>query len=152
MDDYVQCGSSRPTGMTPPPPPEFTLDPNPEDRHGYRMWRPSPSSYGNNLFLHSGNGRREWQAAIQSRVVDNVGYYKCDHGHKNNDKVMSVPGCKASIGTFTLMTSTMKVAAQVDVHNTSVDAVAPVFQEIHDRCKKRGAPVSFATLSLPFLP
>jgi hypothetical protein len=128
---------------------KFTYDAAPEDRTKCRVWLPSTSTYGNDLYLHSGKPRREWQATLQERVVDEVGYYKLDHGFKNNNKFTSVPGCKASLGTCTVMTSTMKIAGQVDVHSTSVEAIAPTLQRINSRCNKMKAPVRTHLNPLP---
>ena len=96
------------------------------------------------LYTDYDTERTNWEESAQAQVVDPVGYYKMDHGFKNNKKMGNAPGQPASVATLTCMTSEGKVAFQLDTASTSLKDAVPAIVQLQNRTRRLNAPVCLA--------
>jgi hypothetical protein len=107
------------------------------------MFLPS-DSFAVALYTDYDTDRTHWEESAQAQVVDTTGYYKMDHGFKNNKKMGNVPGQPTSVATLTCMTSEGKVAFQLDTASTSLKDVVPAIVQLQNRTRRLNAPVRLA--------
>jgi hypothetical protein len=104
-------------------------------------------SFAAALYTNYDTDRTNWEESAQAQVVDSKGYYKMDHGFKNNKKMGNAPGQPASVATLTCMTSEGKVAFQLDTASTSMKDVTPAIVHLQNRTRKWDAPVRVARVT-----
>lgn len=124
---------------------DFVSDP----KKDHRVFTPG-ATWAQEAYVKDDPDRAEWQESAAAAIVDSVGCYKADHGHKNIKKMGIRPGEPSAVGTWTCLTSTNQVACQVDCQGMAYTDVTPQVLELQERCKAEGAPVTFLLLFFIF--
>jgi hypothetical protein len=115
---------------------DFVSDP----KEAHRMFTPG-ATWAQEAYVKDDPDRAAWQESAAAAIVDPVGCYRADHGHKNIKKMGIRPGDPAAVGTWTCLTSTNQVACQVDCQGMGYPDITPAILELQERCKAEGAPV-----------